>query len=398
MTIDSYDILDSIFDHIHERKSIDHIKSQLMKYDEEVKQKQNEINEKYRYYLENFESLRNIQNNEYEVFLKEKQELIKNYEKKPSQEALYKILGKQFTYKPIEDIFTFDITRNKKLDTGVISKPKENPQQVQLPKEMPSNIDVVKQDKFWQLDDKEHKDDTKFWKKQKDAFVRTFFGQVVAFDNDDADAILDGQLSSITLNLFLEKLIKDEELTNKFVLLNAELYYDFSIMREKEEDLDDLLQGYLKNIDIDWNNKKVIIPINVDNSHWISGIIDPFKQVIYILDPYGNEYQDVAENIHFLVDWLVDKRPNLAKIEYNYVFTAENPILQEVDDVENCGVFTIMYFIYYIKYGKFPTEKDFTYDDIDDARKYIYHIITRVLKCPPGKKLNVKTKRCIKDK
>jgi len=461
MEIKSTDLLYSIFQHIQGDKSIDFVQSLFLKYDNLLTEKQKVIEDNILFYNEKYKSKRDLQNYQYEEFLKQKQILLSQFKENPSKENIYKIIESKFHYSIIDDIFSYDLLHNHNLDyvekpiNKVLShkknkknlkeskekpiKPKEefieepkeefieepkeelkeepNEKIIEEPKEElkeEPNEKIIEEPKEELIEEpKEEHFDTKknnvfntetidhsknvdFWKKNKTIKFYSFYHHEFPYDNQDADAVLNSLLTSASLNVFLYNSIKDTKMLQKIVVLNAEFYFDLEKMINNEEDMDNLIEGYLKFLDKDWNNKVLFIPINIDNIHWISCIIDPKKEKMFILDPYGHENPDVADNINTWRNWLLSKQPYLSNKAFEIVYDIPNIAQQNLEDVDNCGVYTISYFMFYMKYDKFPNKNDI--EDIQSIRKYIYNYITKIVKCPIGKKLNPKTNRCVKEK
>jgi len=461
MEIKSTDLLYSIFQHIQGDKSIDFVQSLFLKYDNLLTEKQKVIEDNILFYNEKYKSKRDLQNYQYEEFLKQKQILLSQFKENPSKENIYKIIESKFHYSIIDDIFSYDLLHNHNLDyvekpinkvlshkknrknlkeskekpikpkEEIIEEPKEefieepkeelkeepNEKIIEEPKEElkeEPNEKIIEEPKEELIEEpKEEHFDTKknnvfntetidhsknvdFWKKNKTIKFYSFYHHEFPYDNQDADAVLNSLLTSASLNVFLYNSIKDTKMLQKIVVLNAEFYFDLEKMINNEEDMDNLIEGYLKFLDKDWNNKVLFIPINIDNIHWISCIIDPKKEKMFILDPYGHENPDVADNINTWRNWLLSKQPYLSNKAFEIVYDIPNIAQQNLEDVDNCGVYTISYFMFYMKYDKFPNKNDI--EDIQSIRKYIYNYITKIVKCPIGKKLNPKTNRCVKEK
>jgi len=461
MEIKSTDLLYSIFQHIQGDKSIDFVQSLFLKYDNLLTEKQKVIEDNILFYNEKYKSKRDLQNYQYEEFLKQKQILLSQFKENPSKENIYKIIESKFHYSIIDDIFSYDLLHNHNLDyvekpinkvlshkknrknlkeskekpikpkEEIIEEPKEefieepkeelkeepNEKIIEEPKEElkeEPNEKIIEEPKEELIEEpKEEHFDTKknnvfntetidhsknvdFWKKNKTIKFYSFYHHEFPYDNQDADAVLNSLLTSASLNVFLYNSIKDTKMLQKIVVLNAEFYFDLEKMINNEEDMNNLIEGYLKFLDKDWNNKVLFIPINIDNIHWISCIIDPKKEKMFILDPYGHENPDVADNINTWRNWLLSKQPYLSNKAFEIVYDIPNIAQQNLEDVDNCGVYTISYFMFYMKYDKFPNKNDI--EDIQSIRKYIYNYITKIVKCPIGKKLNPKTNRCVKEK
>jgi len=395
MDVKSNDLLHSIFQQIQGDKTIDYVKSLFYKYDENVKEYLSQNDAKIQFYNENFKNKRDLQNYEYDEFVKNKQVLLNKYKEKPSKDIIYKILELQFPYQHIDDIYSYNIIHNKNLDGTNKRQLDISNEEIILPRKKTKTVEKLN---FWHIEDEDHQKNLKYWEKNEESKMFSFYDQELPYDNEDADALLNSLLTSASINAFIYNFIKDKKLFKKYIIMNAEFYYDLSEMIENDENLDNLTEGYLKHFDNDWNNKTIFIPINIDNIHWIASIIDPKEEKIYLLDPYGHENPDISDKINIWRNWLLNKQSNLVKKEFEFVYDIPDIVLQLSNDTENCGIYTIMYLIYYINNGKFPTKNDFNEDELQNIRNYIYNYITNIVKCPIGKKLNPKTKRCIKDK
>ena len=116
MEIKSTDLLYSIFQHIQGDKSIDFVQSLFLKYDNLLTEKQKVIEDNILFYNEKYKSKRDLQNYQYEEFLKQKQILLSQFKENPSKENIYKIIESKFHYSIIDDIFSYDLLHNHNLD------------------------------------------------------------------------------------------------------------------------------------------------------------------------------------------------------------------------------------------------------------------------------------------
>lgn len=418
MEIHSGDILNSIFKHIDNENKypIENIKTMIYKYEERQQNVLESQTAKQQRYLEMYESKREIQNNAYDVFMREKQQLWHEFNSKQSKDLLYKLLRMTFDYQEIPDIYSYNAVYNSNLSTDnsniknkLIDRKNNIPPKnhirkpVRQVKEKKEKKNIIKQnnvEKFWNVDPADYKNDKLYWKKKKDEYHYDFAGIPIqlVYDAHDAEAIIGDKITSSTINLFITDILKKNKLFNKYIVLSSEFYTDLKSMIENNESLDGLLYGHFNNFDKDWSNKNIIIPININNIHWIFAHINPYDRKIYVIDPYGNVNTDVFNNITIWRDWYISKFPNLTNEKYEPSYAIDNIVKQKRSDTINCGVFVMMFARYLILENRYPIENDFVYQDIDDIRIYVYHTITNICKCPPGKTLNVKTKRCNVDK
>lgn len=417
MEIHSGDILNSIFKHLDNENKypIDNIKTMIYKYEEQQQNVLESQTAKQQRYYETYESQREIQNNAYDAFMREKQQLWYEFNNKQSKDLSYKLLRMKFDYREIPDIYSYNAIYNSNLnaDNSVMKhKPIDKKNNIPPKNHIRKPVRQVKEkkeknipkpnngEKFWNIDQNDHKNDRLYWKKKKDDYHYDFPGIPIqmVYDTQDADAIINDKITSSTINLFITDILKKNKLFNKYVVLSSEFYANLQSMIDNDESLDGLLYGHFDNFDKDWSNKNIIIPININNVHWIFAHINPYDRKIYVIDPYGDTNKDVYHNINIWRDWYIGKFPNLSNEKYEASYNIDNIIRQTRSDTKNCGVFVMMFARYLILENKYPTVDDFAYEDIDDIRAYIYHVITNICKCPPGKTLNVKTKRCNADK
>lgn len=117
MNISVNDISNIMFNSIENKNKypIEKIKLLLHKYSEQLKQLNDDKNNKQNMYFELIESPRIIQNNLYNKFLEERTELYNIYKKEKSKESLYNLLNKSFDkYTTIPEIYTSSVFRIKK--------------------------------------------------------------------------------------------------------------------------------------------------------------------------------------------------------------------------------------------------------------------------------------------
>ena len=135
MNISINDISNMIFNCIEDKHkySADKLKLLLHKYSDNLKKNIDDEYKKREIYLETIENPRNIQNNEYDRYLEEKNELYQIYLQTKSKDSLYNYLNKSFILKKtIPDIYTSSVIRIKKPKE---KKPKEEKPKEEKPKE-----------------------------------------------------------------------------------------------------------------------------------------------------------------------------------------------------------------------------------------------------------------------
>lgn len=229
---------------------------------------------------------------------------------------------------------------------------------------------------FWKISNIEelHKEDKKLLQRNKKQICEAS-GQIESIpffaDIQDIESIQGKKLvTSAIINMYANHI---QNLTSKreYIILNSELYYAFVEAVENGEDLEGFKDGYLKVLKGNLGNKKIILPINLDNEHWIFSMFVPKEKKIYVLDPYGDVNEDVFNYLNLL--WsLQDYKPDII---YEPVYNQDDLPKQPSNDTTSCGVFTSMYIAYLLYKDEFPTKHDFTSRDIPKIRKYIFNII-----------------------
>jgi hypothetical protein len=219
-----------------------------------------------------------------------------------------------------------------------------------------------------------HKEDKKLLQRNKKQICEAS-GQIehIPFfaDIQDIESIQGKKLvTSAIINMYtnhIQKTISKKE----YIILHSELYYEFVQAVENNEDLEGFHDGYLKVLKGNLGNKKIILPINLDNKHWIFSMFDPKQKKIYVLDPYGYVNKNVFKYLQIL--WrLQTYKPDII---YEPVYHIDDLPKQPPNDTTSCGVFTSMYIAYILYKNEFPTKDDFTSRDIPKIRKYIFNII-----------------------
>jgi len=190
-------------------------------------------------------------------------------------------------------------------------------------------------------------------------------------DIEDFESLQNKELiTSAIINMYINYI--QEQISNKtYIILNSELYYHFVLAMDNNDNLHGFKDGYLKLLKGNLKNKKIILPVNLDNEHWIFSMFVPKEKKIYILDPYHHVNENVFDNLKIL--WtLQGYDPN---IEYEPIYTQENLPKQGRTDITSCGIFTLMNIAYLLFLDRFPTNNDFKTVDIPKIRKYIFDII-----------------------
>jgi len=252
----------------------------------------------------------------------------------------------------------------------------------------PNKIPSIKRN-FWTIPNIEdiNKNNLNIFKKNKSKICESpgIIEEIPNFvDNNDIESLKDKKLiTSAIINMYIDYIHKNSSNKKDFIILNSELYYAFVNAVENGENLEGFNEGYLSNLKGTLENKKIIIPINLNNEHWIFAMIVPKEKSIYILDPYGDINEEVFEYLQFL--WTVQKyKPD---IKFKPIYNIPKLPKQLPRDITSCGAFTSMFVSYLINTGTFPTKEDFnTLKDISNIRKYILDIIiNKICKFTGGK-------------
>jgi hypothetical protein len=152
MNISINDISNMIFNCIEDKHkySADKLKLLLHKYSDNLKKNIDDEHKKREIYLETIENPRNIQNNEYDRYLEEKNELYQIYLETNSKDSLYNYLNKSYIFKKtIPDVYTSSIIKIKKPKEKKLKeeKPKEEKHKEEKPKEENPKEKKLKEEK-----------------------------------------------------------------------------------------------------------------------------------------------------------------------------------------------------------------------------------------------------------
>ena len=237
-------------------------------------------------------------------------------------------------------------------------------------------LKIIKNPKeFWQIDDFDQKVKTyiDYWKKKK-----TNYTCELPIDNQEIPIIIDKRdikslknkelITSAIINMYTNHVHKTSPRKDDYIILRAEFYTEYIDAVNKKENLD-IFNTFAKNIG-DVKKKKIIIPINYNGNHWVFGMIDPVIKKIYVLDPYIREDKKEFENLKNIAKYF------FKNIEFDAIYKSVNLPKQPSRDTTSCGVFTIMYITYLLRYNKFPTKDNFDVKNIPNIRKYILYVIT----------------------
>jgi len=384
------DISTMLFNHIENKNRfpIEKLKLMILQYDKQLKDKENAENQRIEKYKEEYESKRIVANEKYANFLQERSVLYKRWKEEKSKESALELAKLKFTMDEVPELYTYYKFQKDPIvfsqqpnpvKPRKSSKPK-NAEKVlkKCPEGQISKRGKCTKTAFWNLQDIEekYKENVDYWENHKTK-VCDYDGVDVNFptmlDYEDIESLLENNwITSAVINVYLKFILEKSQKSDDYVLLNSELYYDLVNVLEKNEDLSGMLEGYLTNIPENIENKKIILPINLNNTHWIFGMYHPEEKQILIIDPYGTPNKEVFENLKLL--WKTIS--NTSNIKYKAVYKIPRITKQPLDDTTSCGIFVCMYFEYLIRNGKFPSSRDVSERDIPYIRKYILNIIT----------------------
>lgn len=424
MVVNMNDISDMIFKHIENRNKfpIEKLKLLIEKY----KTNQSEETVKKSARLQNITEYMNtkaINDEIYNQFLLERAELVKEWKRNKSRESMIKLAKMRYTPPDIPDIFgkmerhhTHNDDNKSSEETS--ERPNKKHRVVHKKDSKKSGVTKVKKvtkvTKPWEYKniEKIFDNDKLFWYKNKSIIVDNskYIDYIQPYDTDDVDSLENGLLTDASINIFMNAITELSKQSSKYIIFPAEFYYQVRDIVDDIDKMNRFLEGDMfSKIGDDWMNKIIIIPTNLDNIHWIITIINPYEGNIYVIDPYDKKNENVYDIISKWREMFLDKYPQVANKTFEPVYSISNVPLQDANDIENCGVFISMYGKYYIDNGEFPSNDTFDIGDIDMIRKYMLNVITTYSKkntikpisekqCPPGKTLNKKSNKCVKDK
>ena len=131
--------------------SVEKLKTSIMKYDTEKKRKENQDLELIMNYKEKYESKRNIMNEMYEEYVRNRKVLLDRWKNENQLDALYELLKMKFDFQKIDDIYTAfhrndwgNIKTEDNTDI-ILSNAKED--EIQVEQEQKKNIEIVENKK-----------------------------------------------------------------------------------------------------------------------------------------------------------------------------------------------------------------------------------------------------------
>ena len=420
------EISDMIFKHIENRHlfPIEKLKLLIEKYKTNESEEMMKKNAKLQHITE-YMNTKAINDEIYNQFLLERADLLKEWKATKSHDLLIKLAKMRYTPPDIPDIFgkleriytndkddddgnDNDNGKGNKNDEDKRQKAKPLQENIERPNKKPRVKSKIAKPWNNKNIEKVFDNDKLFWEKNKSLVIDNT-NYVQPYDTDDVDSLENGLLTSATINIFMNAITKLSEKSSKYLIFPAEFYYQVKDIIDDDDGMNRFFESDMfSKIGDDWMNKIIIIPTNLDNIHWIITIINPYEGKIYVIDPYDKKNENVYEIVSKWKDnFLSNKYPQVANKKFEPVYSVPNISLQDANDTENCGVFISMYGKYFINNGEFPSTDIFDMSDVDMIRKYMLNVITVYSKkhkikpdkeCPPGKVLNKKTNRCVKDK
>ena len=113
---------------------------------------------------------------------------------------------------------------------------------------------------------------------------------------------------------------------------------------------------------------EIIMPIHVNNNHWILAIMDFKFRTLYLIDPYQRSRERHTQISQVLLELLSRLAP-----DYTGRWTLLTAItnLPKQTDGYSCGVFVAFYAMFWFKYRKFPSTEDFTQQQVPHMRLFM---------------------------
>ena len=435
MSVDTIAISDSIFNHIEEKHKypIEKVKVLVNKYDLQQKEEKDKKNADSMNYFEIYEKKRVAQKELYDQYLRERKELYEKAINDRSISSIQNLLNFKFQYEQIPEIYTYTDTYKDSIKKSVKNTRTSNENKLHKLKDSIKES-IKKETKISQkpkkkildlsLSPNQHEENIVFWNQLNYNFIIKD-GIDMFFDKEDAFSLQNDELlTSSVINIFLLSTLQNAKYSNNYIIMKSEFYtYMLDIVKHDGDNNFEVLEKTFMNAFTKTNkNKRIIIPINISFSHWIMALINPVTNEIFVIDPYQKENKRIKDNLMIWWNWYSVKTKIESQLEDKYIIS-DIP-KQPSNDVVNCGVIVSMYIYYLLNKNVFPTISDFDIKDIKQIREYMLNIVTTYLnsndkrikknsplpvldvnkdittkkECPPGKVLNPKTGRCIKEK
>ena len=114
---------------------------------------------------------------------------------------------------------------------------------------------------------------------------------------------------------------------------------------------------------------EAVIPVHINNNHWILAVVNCRVHVVYLLDPYQRQSQ-THRNVSNLLVMLFSR---IVSNGSTASWTVETviPNLPKQTDGTSCGVFVSFYAYFWINYRRFPTTQDFVQETVPHLRLFM---------------------------
>lgn len=225
----------------------------------------------------------------------------------------------------------------------------------------------------------------KNWGRQLEYILLAFFMKLLEYLNGGGEMSTKSAVTSATLHgiewlcseildKFLACIYRDQDTNNYTRVMST---YFFRCI--EADSLETALQ-YTAHWTADDLQRDIIVPINLENTHWIFVKLDPRAKFFYIVDSYRNERIRVQNLIR---NWYKEfyntkNRSNVpCDIDTWYVVWGEQlpQNLPRQLDGTSCGVFVAITVYYLLVQHRWPTRKDFTQGNISALRLFMLKVI-----------------------
>ncbi|CAC5392293.1 unnamed protein product [Mytilus coruscus] len=123
--------------------------------------------------------------------------------------------------------------------------------------------------------------------------------------------------------------------------------------------------------------KTVLMPVNIDNKHWILLAILADEKTIVYMDPLGNYDENiVGKMMNFLQLWsFLSNNGKLDQTEWQVVNAATSPMFPTQTDYTSCGIYVCLYIRQIIKEIQMHSS---CYQNESSLRKYLLFEILQI--------------------
>ena len=152
------EISDYIFNHLDNKHQypINKVQVLIHKYAERKRDKEQKEESQKIAYTEKYDAPRNIQNEMYDTYVRERNELFNSWKSDKTKSSLYKMLNMEFKFQDIPDIYTHTIISTKEpkqQHAKVDIIPPVNPTNPIIPKNIPKQISEIPEKKIIEIKD-----------------------------------------------------------------------------------------------------------------------------------------------------------------------------------------------------------------------------------------------------